>query len=135
MKTLRETSPRRRVVNVILLALLLGAAVSWGVWKYAPSKLTDSEAISIYIELRLAQLELGEESSNTISARDQILKAHRTSLHQFEKWLKAYRKRADDWDRLQIMMVERIDSLHRASSQTPHLTPKQLLSEQPQRRQ
>lgn len=131
MVTLKEVSRPRRMVNLLLLVLIAGGGIAWSICEYAPSRLTDSEALSIYIELRLAQLELGEESAAAISARNQIFKQRNSSIHQFEKWMRAYRQRADEWDLLQSEMIDQVDSLRRESSRITNLAPQQIPSAHP----
>lgn len=119
MANRREISTLRRRINHGLLIAMIAGGVGWGAKNYWHSSLSDGEAIEAVIELRLAQLELGETSAAARAARDAILTQHKISAKDLNHWLLTLRKRPGEWDQLQNQMIAKIDSLRLTVADIP----------------
>lgn len=112
----RGIGPLRRRINSLLLLAMVAGGGWWGWTQLQPNPLTDAEAIGAIVELRLAQMELGETTPAAIAARDQILARRGVSSAHLERWMKEFRNRPGEWDQIQGELLTLADSLRSASA-------------------
>lgn len=119
MKRFAEIGTARRWFNRILLLLLLATGAFWIKESYFPPTLSDQQAMEMMIQLRLAQLEWGENSPATRTMRNQITAENSSSSQALLRWMEQFKSRPHQWDSLQTVMVSTIDSLRRTVSNRP----------------
>ena len=108
---------KRPRLSVVLAALALGAAGAWALLRPAP--LDEEAALVAYVELRLAQQELGDTTAAARSARDAILAKRGLDRARLAAWLESWKENPALWEERQNRLIAAIDTLRREFEPKP----------------